>query len=107
MEVPSSASYKTWIKEVKDKVRSSQIKAATVVNSALIEFYWDLGKMISEKEAVWGGKLVEQVAKDLKAEFPEMQGLSRRNLFNAQKFYRFYNDQSVQQAVALFYGRGN
>lgn len=68
----------------------------------MIEFYWELGKMIAEKQTQWGAKLVEQVAKDLKIEFPDMQGLSRRNLFNAKKFYEFYGDTIVQQPVAPF-----
>lgn len=93
--------YRNWITEVKAKVRSSQIKAAVAVNTALIEFYWDLGKMLSEKESVWGRKLVENVARDLKMEFPDMQGLSRRNLFNAKKFFQFYDGKLVQQPVAL------
>ena len=95
------ATYKAWLIELKGKIRSTQIKAALAVNSTLIEFYWDLGKMISEKESVWGNKLIEQVAKDLKSEFPDMKGLSRRNLFNTQKFYNFYNQPIVQQVVAL------
>jgi len=96
--------YKKWLINLKSRVRQSQIKAANVVNTALIEFYWDLGKMISEKETVWGSKLIEQVAKDLKQEFPDMQGLSRSNLFNAKKFYLFYNGKHlVQQVVALNY----
>ena len=92
--------YKQWLIEVKQKIRSTQIKAAIAVNSALIEFYWDLGKMIAEKETVWGSKLVEQVSKDLKDEFPDMQGLSRSNLFNAKKFYLFYSKTILQQPVA-------
>lgn len=95
----SDNTYKKWILELKDKVRSTQIKAAIVVNSTLIEFYWELGKMISEKENIWGNKLVEQVAKDLQAEFPKMKGLSRRNLFYAKEFYLFYQNEIVQQAV--------
>ncbi len=94
--------YKKWLTELKSKIRSVQLKAAVAVNSAMIEFYWELGKMIAEKQTQWGSKLVEQVAKDLKTEFPDMQGLSRRNLFNAKKFYEFYGDTIVQQAVALF-----
>jgi predicted nuclease of restriction endonuclease-like (RecB) superfamily len=94
--------YKKWLINLKSRIRQSQIKAANVVNTALIEFYWDLGKMISEKETAWGSKLIEQVAKDLKQEFPDMQGLSRSNLFNAKKFYQFYNNtQLVQQPVGL------
>ena len=94
-------SYKQWLIELKGKIRSAQVKAAIAVNTELILFYWDLGKMISEKEQVWGAKLVEQVAKDLQKEFPEMKGLSRRNLFNTQKFFQFYEHQLVQQPVAL------
>jgi len=94
--------YKKWLTELKSRIRQSQIKAAIAVNTALIEFYWDLGKMISQKETMWGSKLIEQVAKDLKQEFPDMQGLSRSNLFNAKKFYQFYNStQLVQQPVGL------
>ena len=64
-------------------------------------FYWDLGKMISEKEALWGSKLIEQLSRDLKMEFPEMKGLSRTNLFNSKRFYEFYTVELVQQPVGL------
>ena len=93
--------YKLWLTELKNKIRSVQIKAAIAVNSALIEFYCELGKMICEKEAIWGAKLIEQVALDLKSEFPDLKGFSRRNLFNTKKFYEFYCDLIVQQPVAL------
>jgi len=93
--------YKNWIVEVKQKIRSSRIKAAIAVNSALIEFYWDLGKMISEKENVWGGKLIERIAKDLEEEFPDIKGLSKSNLKYCKRFYSFYMDNLEQQPVRL------
>lgn len=93
--------YKTLLTELKNKVRTSQLKAAVAVNSALIEFYWELGKMISEKEKIWGNKLIEKIAFDLKLEFPDLKGLSRRNLFNCKQLYNFYNNELVQQPVAL------
>ena len=92
--------YKHWLHELKSKIRSTQAKAALAVNSALIHFYWDLGKMISEKEKVWGSKLINQISQDLKAEFPEMQGLSTRNLIYCKHFYSFYQNTIVQQPVA-------
>ena len=97
-----SPEYKAWLTDLKSKVRTVQLKATFVVNSTLIEFYWDLGKMINEKEAVWGSKLIEQVAKDLRSEFPEIKGLSRSNLFYARQFYLFYQKVIVQQPVGLF-----
>ena len=93
--------YKQWLTELKGKIRSVQIKAAIAVNSALITFYWELGKMLSEKESIWGAKLVEQLAKDLQEEFPELKGLSRSNLFNCKKFYQFYSQELIQQPVGL------
>lgn len=99
-EFPDSQ-YIKWLTELKTKIRNSQIKAAIAANSVLIKFYWELGKMISEKENIWGNKLIEQVAKDLQAEFQEMKGLSRSNLFYCKKFYKFYSSAIVQQAVGL------
>jgi hypothetical protein len=64
--------YKIWLNDIKSKIRSTQAKAALTVNSVLINFYWELGIMISEKETHWGKKLIEQVSIDLKKDFPEM-----------------------------------
>jgi predicted nuclease of restriction endonuclease-like (RecB) superfamily len=91
--------YTIWLSEVKTRLRSVQGKAALAVNSLVIEFYWDLGKSIAEKENVWGSKLVEQVAKDLQAEFPEMKGLSTSNLKYCKRFYLFYQSAIGQQPV--------
>jgi predicted nuclease of restriction endonuclease-like (RecB) superfamily len=93
--------HKNWLVELKNKIRSTQIKAAIAVNSALILFYWELGKTISEKQTAWGSKLMERLANDLKQEFPDLKGLSRRNLFNCKQLYKFYSSQLVQQPVAL------
>jgi hypothetical protein len=64
--------YKNWLKELKSKIQQSQIKAALAVDSQLITLYWDLGKQIAEKQenAAWGSGFINQLSKDLKAEFP-------------------------------------
>jgi predicted nuclease of restriction endonuclease-like (RecB) superfamily len=93
--------YKDWIIELKKKVRISQLKAAVILNSALIEFYWDLGKIISNKinEAAWGDKILEQISKDLKDEFPQMKGFSVSNLKVCKLFYNYFqiSSQPVNQ----------
>lgn len=94
--------YSNWLAEVKAQLRSVQSKAVLAVNSVLIEFYWNLGKSIAEKENVWGSKLIEQVAKDLQEAFPDMKGLSIRNIKYMRQFYAFYLSQIGQQAVAQF-----
>jgi len=92
--------YKQWIAEVKQKIRSTQIKAAIVVNSALIGFYWDLGRMIAEKQTAYGTGFIPRLSKDLQEEFPDVKGLSVRNLALCREFYQFYSSVILQQPVA-------
>src|SRR5579862_5943148 len=98
-----TADYKSFIAELKSQVRSAQIKAAVSVNRELIQLYWRLGAMISEKQAAsgWGDAVIEQISKDLTGEFPDMKGFSRANLYYIKQWYKFYADQPefVQQAV--------
>ncbi len=102
--------YKNWIQDLKQRIRSSQIKAALSVNEQMIQLYWHIGKSIVEKqqEHNWGSKVVEQIAKDLKQELPETNGFSRTNLFSMRKFYLFYKDSIiVHQAAGLIQGNEN
>ena len=95
--------YKTFIFELKDRIRSAQVKAALAVNQELVLLYWQIGREIlqRQKQQGWGGKVIEQVAKDLKKEFPTVTGLSVRNLKYMRKFAEAYEDeQFVQQLVA-------
>ena len=97
VDIAFNKEYKDWLKEIKVKIQSSQIKAAIAVNRALIEFYWDLGEMIADKQKHnnWGSKLIEQLSKDLKREFPEMSGFSRRNLYYVAQFYTYFSKFSI------------
>lgn len=94
--------YKTWLTELKAKIRSVQLKAAIAVNSALIEFYWELGKMIEERHTGYGSQFLDVLSKDLKSEFPEMSSLSVRNLKYARQFYSpRWGGTSVEMGIEL------
>jgi predicted nuclease of restriction endonuclease-like (RecB) superfamily len=95
--------YADFLAEIKREIKSSQAKAALAVNSALIAMYWNLGAMIAEKQSEysWGSNVIEQLAADLKSEFPGVAGFSRANLFFIRRFYLFYAAEKVQQAVRL------
>lgn len=94
--------YRDWINELKTKVRSSQAKAILAVNTELIQLYWELGGMISKKldESDWGDKVISNISNDLREEFPDMGGLSQRNLKYCKSFFLFYSNSISQQAVA-------
>ena len=90
--IPQSSEYKIWIRELKEKLRRSQIKAAVKVNSVLLEFYWELGIDIVEKQkrSSWGSGFLKQLSKDLMDEFPDMKGFSEANLSFIRRWVRFY-----------------
>ena len=87
--------YRLWLTELKANIRKSQIKAAIAVNSELIRLYWNLGEQIVEKQqaSLWGSGFIEQLSKDLQAEFPDIKGLSARNLWKCKRFYLFYSQE--------------
>ena len=62
-----------------------------------------MGKMIAENQALdkRRSNFIDQLAKDLQVEFPDITGFSKRNLFNIRRFYLFYASISVLQAAAL------
>jgi predicted nuclease of restriction endonuclease-like (RecB) superfamily len=89
--------YKTFIQEIKQCIQSAQIKAAVSVNQELLRLYWDLAERIvtKQQEAAWGDRFLAQMSQDLKIEFPEMKGFSRRNLEFMRQWYRFWEAESV------------
>ncbi len=83
------SSYALLLADLKARVRAAQVKAAVSVNRELILLYWHIGREIlrAQKAEGWGAKVVERLAKDLAAEFPEMGGFSRGNLLFMRSFY--------------------
>ena len=88
----------------KKRYRATQIKVAISVNTALLEFYWNLGKDISEKyalEASYGSSFFKKLSADLKIAIPDASGLSQRNLRYCLDFFTLYSGYgNVQQVVA-------
>lgn len=94
--------YTDLLGELKNRVRDARTKALRTVNTLLIELYWSIGRIILERQEVesWGSGVMARLADDLRAEFPEMKGLSRRNLFYMRGFAAAWPDPIVQQPVA-------
>ncbi len=95
--------YTLFLEDLKKRVYDSRYRAALQVNKELILLYHHIGQQILEAQAKqgWGAKVIDQLSKDLKSEFPEMKGFSTRNLKYMRKFAEEYPDfEFVQQAVA-------
>lgn len=95
--------YGSLLVEIKQRIRSAQYEALKAVNKELITLYWDIGKLIVARQQgdTWGKAIVEQLARDLRAEFPGMSGFSVRNIWNIRSFYLTYSqNQKLQPLVA-------
>jgi len=98
------ADFLEWVAILKAKIQAARNKLAFSINSQILELYWEIGKEISEKQknSNWGSGFVEQVALELKHEFPEIKGFSRRNVYAILQWHRFYAEKYlfVPHAVA-------
>ncbi|MGE4488772.1 MAG: YhcG family protein [Kiritimatiellales bacterium] len=96
-----NSDYSAFIKDVKQRIQTAQIKAAVRVNQALLTLYWELGEQIIEKqcEAKWGDGFLEQMSCDLLDEFPDLKGFSKRNLELMRQWVSFWSPIG-QQAVS-------
>jgi len=88
----SSDAYGALLREIKARIRSAQYAALRAVNRELIQLYWDIGRLIVERQAgeTWGRSVVQNLAKDLQAEFPGVTGFSAPNLYKMRQFYAAY-----------------
>ena len=99
----NSKTYATLLQNLKKEISTARIRAHLSVNKEMITLYWSIGNQILErqKQEGWGSKVIENISKDLRREFPEMTGLSTRNLKYMRKFADEYQDKViVQEALA-------
>lgn len=91
------SSYSPLLADLKARVRAAQVKAAVSVNRELILLYWHIGREIlrAQRAEGWGAKVVERLANDLAAEFPEMGGFSAPNLNRMLAFYEAWEPLEI------------
>ena len=82
MSAPVPTGYAEVLAALKAEVRAAQLRAHRVVNTELLRLYWTIGDRILRQQRAegWGTRVVDRLADDLRAEFPDMRGLSRSNL---------------------------
>ena len=93
-------SFQEIYNNIKNDVKSTQLKVMTNANADLVNLYYRIGKTINENYT-WGNKFVENLALELKLTFPNLKGFSVRNLNYMKAFYNEYkNDNEFLQLVA-------
>lgn len=95
--------YVKWLSDVKARFHQSQIKAAIRVNTAMLEFYWSIGRdlVALRAEERWGAGVVKQFALDMRQAFPNETGFSDTNVKYMKRWYSFYYENITKdQQVA-------
>ncbi len=92
--------YAEWLGDLKDRIRSARQRAALAVNSELVQLYWHIGNEILERQTTqgWGAKVIDQIARDLRTTFPDMTGLSPRNLRYMRAYAQAWSSSAIVQA---------
>jgi len=92
--------YGRLLKSIKEQIQSSQFRAISTVNQELISLYWNIGKIIldNQQRDGWGSKFIDNLAVDIKSDFPKITGFSVRNLKYMRKFAQEYPDFEFVQA---------
>lgn len=101
---PALTLYTTLLSDIKARIRQGQMRAVWSANAELIATYWDVGRMICERQrqAGWGAGILPRLVKDLHNELPEIKGFSIRNLQFMTRFYKEYQEVNpiVKQPVS-------
>ncbi len=98
---PPPAGYADWLADLKSRIHTAQQRATLAVNRELVLLYWQIGRDILARQAEqgWGARVIERLAHDLHAAFPEMKGFSPRNLKYMRAFAEAWPDAEFVQEV--------
>ena len=93
--------YAQMLSEIKQRIQQERLRAVLNANSAMVLMYWDLGRMILERQecAGWGARVIDRLSTDLREAYPEMKGLSPRNLKYMRAFAATWPDRAIVQEV--------
>ena len=99
---PSTTTYTALLASIKERIQTAQVRAALAVNQELVLLYWSIGNeiLVRQREEGWGKSIIPRLAKDLTAQFPEMKGLSPRNLGYMKAFAEAWPEESILQQLA-------
>lgn len=89
--------YPALLKEIKDRIRQAQIRATMSANAEMLLMYWDVGRIVSERQLAegWGASIIPRLSKDLRNDLPEIKGFSERNIDRMLAFYREYKALTI------------
>ena len=106
---PVPAGFPKLLDEIKGRIRQAQTRAILAANAELVRLYWDIGRLIHQRQAEegWGAGVIPRLARELRNELAEVKGFSERNIKRMLAFHRAYPEPSLfgQEPVTPFTGK--
>jgi len=92
-------SYSRTLSELRQRIEEARLRAVTDANATMTQLYWNIGRIILARQEVegWGAKVVDRLSHDLRAAYPDMNGLSPRNLKYMRAFAAAWPEPTVVQ----------
>lgn len=99
---PPPEGYAGWLADIKVQIHEAQQRASQALNLELVSLYWRIGRAILDQQDQqgWGAKIIDRLAQDLRANFPQMKGFSTRNLKYMRAFAEAWPDSEIAQQPA-------
>ena len=96
------ATYGRLLDDLKQRIASERFRVVLAANSAMVLLYWDIGRVILDRQERegWGAKVIDRLSADLRQSFPDMSGLSSRNLKYMRAFADAWPERAIVQQVA-------
>lgn len=93
--------YQKTLLELKERINKARYKSLVAANSEVIFMYLDIGKVVSEKlKTGWGKSVIDNLSKDLQAEYVGLKGFSPRSLRRMKLiFEETFNNEIWTQLV--------
>ena len=93
--------YGRMLSEIKQQIQQARLRTVLAANASMVTAYWEMGRVILSRQHSegWGAKVIDRLSIDLRTAFPDMQGLSPRNLKYMRAFAAAWPDQSIVQRV--------
>jgi predicted nuclease of restriction endonuclease-like (RecB) superfamily len=98
-----TTAYPILLEELKKRICTERVRTTFAANASMLLLYWDIGQAILIRQANegWGAKVIDRLSTDLRNAFPDMRGLSARNLKYMRTFSEAWPKRAiVQEALA-------
>ena len=84
--------FDAFVHAVGSEIEQAQVRLITAANAQMLFHYWKMGNYILYHQNLqgWGSKIIKQLAKSIRFNYPEKKGYSERNLTYMCQFARSY-----------------